>query len=150
MEFSQGVLGRFFLAKFDNEDDVLKGFCALAKKRKIKSAVIILLGAIRKGHLVTGPKKPVVPPEPNWLSFDQGWEVMGVGSIFSNASGPQVHLHCSMGKKRRMLTGCLRKESRVFLVLEAFVFEIKGIDANKDPDPKTGLNLLRLATGIRI
>jgi len=86
----------------------------------------------------------VIPPEPNWVTFKNGWEVMGIGSIFTNKTGPQIHVHTSMGKKNKVITGCVRKKSKVFLVIEAFVFELKGIKANKEIDPKTGLNLLKI------
>jgi predicted DNA-binding protein with PD1-like motif len=49
-----------------------------------------------------------------------------------------------MGKKNKMLTGCVRKASKVFLVVEAIIFELKGVKATKDLDPKTGLNLLKI------
>jgi predicted DNA-binding protein with PD1-like motif len=49
-----------------------------------------------------------------------------------------------MGKKNKVLTGCLRGNSKVFLVIEAVVLELQGIRANKEIDPETGLNLLRI------
>jgi predicted DNA-binding protein with PD1-like motif len=49
-----------------------------------------------------------------------------------------------MGKKNRVITGCVRKDSKVFLVLEAIIFELKGVKATKSIDPKTGLNLLKI------
>ena len=110
----------------------------------LKSAVFLFIGALKKGHLVTGPKKPVIPPEANWVVFRDGWEVMGTGTIFANKSAPQVHIHATMGKKDKMLTGCVRKDSKVFLVVEAVIFELKGVKAAKSLDPKTGLNLLRI------
>ncbi|MDP2941810.1 MAG: DNA-binding protein, partial [Candidatus Omnitrophota bacterium] len=65
-------------------------------------------------------------------------------TIFANKSGPQIHIHGSMGKKQRVLTGCVRGDSKVFLVIEAVVLELKGVKASKDIDPRTGLNLLRI------
>ena len=144
MKYSQGKIGRVFLLKFDNNDILIKNLVSLAKKERIKSASIIFIGALREGDLVTGPKKPVIPPEPNKKTFKDGWEVMGLGTIFSNSSGPQVHIHASMGKKNQVLTGCVRGNSKVFLVIEAVVLELKGVKANKEIDPKTGLNLLRI------
>jgi hypothetical protein len=144
MKYSQGKIGRVFLLKFDNNDILIKNLVALAKKERIKSASIIFIGALREGDLVTGPKKPVIPPEPNKKTFKDGWEVMGLGTIFSNSSGPQIHIHASMGKKNQVLTGCVRGNSKVFLVIEAVVLELKGVKANKEIDPKTGLNLLRI------
>jgi hypothetical protein len=102
------------------------------------------MGALKEGDLVTGPKKPVIPPIPNKVTFKDAWEAMGIGSIFTNARGPQIHIHSSMGKKKKALTGCVRGKSRVFLVIEAVIFELKGVRATKEIDPKTGLNLLRI------
>lgn len=144
MRYTQGKIGRIFLLKFQDDDILLEQLQRFAEKEKIKTAVLVFLGALKKGHLVTGPKKPVIPPEPNWVAFKDGWEVMGTATIFSGASGPQVHIHASMGKKNRVMTGCVRKDSRVFLVVEAVVWELKGVRARKEIDPKTGLNLLNI------
>jgi len=130
--------------KFVDDDILLDELSGFVKKEKIKAATLIFIGALKHGHLVTGPRKPVVPPEPNWAKFKDGWEVMGIGTVFTNSRGPQIHIHASMGKKLKTLTGCVRKQSKVFLVIEAIVFELKGVRAGKDIDPKTGLNLLRI------
>jgi len=144
MEYTTGKIGRVFLIKFKNNDILIQCLSGLAKKEKIKAATVIFIGALREGDLVTGPKKPVIPPEPNKKVFKNGWEVMGIGTIFTNPKGPQVHIHASMGKKNQVLTGCLRGNSKVFLVIEAVVLELKGIRASKEIDPKTGLNLLKI------
>lgn len=144
MRYTAGSIGRVFLLKFEDDDILIKELESLAKKERIKAASFIFLGALKKGDLVTGPKKPVIPPEPNWVSFKDAWEVMGIGTIFTNKKGPQIHVHTAMGKKEKTLTGCVRKDSKVFLVIEAVVFELKGIKANKDIDPQTGLNLLQI------
>jgi len=144
MKYTKGEIGRLFLIKFSDKDIFLKEIEKFAKKEKIKAAAIIFLGALREGDLVTGPKKTVIPPEPNCVKFRDGWEVFGIGTIFTNKKGPQIHIHGSLGKKKKAFTGCVRKESRVFLVIEAVVFELKGVKASKDIDPATGLNLLQV------
>jgi len=144
MKYTKGTIGRVFLVRFEDEDILIEKLGVLARKEKILAATLIFLGALKKGILVTGPKKPVIPPEPNMVGFKDGWEVMGIGTIFTNKSGPQIHIHSSMGKKNRVLTGCVRGESKVFLVIEAIIFELKGVKATKSPDPKTGLNLLKI------
>jgi len=144
MRYTQGTIGRVFLLKFDDGDVVIDELSRLARAERLKAATIVFIGALKTGHLVTGPKKPVIPPEPNWVAFKDAWEVMGIGTIFANKSGPQIHIHTSMGKKRNVLTGCVRKRSEVFLVLEAVIYELKGVKASKDIDPKTGLNLLSI------
>ena len=147
MEYTKGAIGRVFLIKFSDRDIFLKEIETLARKEKIKAAAMIFLGALREGDLVTGPKKTVIPPEPNWVKFRDGWEVFGIGTIFANKKGPQIHIHGSLGKRKDVLTGCVRRDSKVFLVIEAVVFELKGVKAAKDIDPATGLNLLQIGAG---
>ena len=144
MKYTKGKIGRIFLLKFENDDIFLDEISNFSRKERIKAAVFVFLGALKKGDLVTGPKKPAIPPEPNWTTFKDAWEVLGVGTVFTNRSGPQIHIHTSMGKKDKVLTGCIRKKSKIFLVIEAVVFELKDVKASKEIDPKTGLNLLKI------
>ena len=115
-----------------------------AKREKLKTAVMVFIGALKRGDLVTGPKKPVIPPIPNTVNFKDAWESLGIATIFTGAKGPQIHIHSAMGKKLKTLTGCVRGKSEVFLVIEAVVFELKGVKATKEIDVKTGLNLLKI------
>lgn len=144
MEYTAGRIGRVFVLKFDNNDVMLRELERFSRKEKLRSAVIVFLGALKQGHLAAGPKKPVIPPQPNWQTFKGGWEAMGIGTIFTNEGAPQIHVHTAMGKKAKTLIGCVRKASSVFLVVEAIVFELKGARATKMPDPRTGINLLRI------
>jgi hypothetical protein len=144
MEYTQGKINKIFLLKFSDDEALLEVLTAFARKEKLNSALIVFLGALKKGDMVTGPKKPVIPPIPNWVSFKDGWETMGIGTIFTNKLGPQIHIHGAMGKKKKTLIGCVRKDSKVFLVIEAVVFELQGANAAKHLDPKTGLNLLKI------
>lgn len=144
MKYTKGSIGRVFLVKFDDGDVFLEKIIELAKKEHIKVATMVFLGAFKKGDLVTGPKKPVIPPEPNKVTFKDGWEVVGTGTIFTNQKGPQIHIHTSMGKGYKTLIGCVRGKTKVFLVVEAVIFELRGIKATKSIDPETGINLLKI------
>ena len=150
MKYTSGKIGRIFILKFEDRDIFLDKLAKFAKKERLKAATVMFIGALKEGNLVTGPKKPVIPPEPNKVLFSGGWEVVGLGTIFCNSKGPQIHIHSSMGKKNRVLTGCVRGKAKVFLVIEAIVFELTGVKADKSIDPKTGLNLLNLKGGIVI
>lgn len=145
MKYTKGTIGRVFVLKFDDGDVMLKELDRFARREKLKAACMVFIGALKKGDIVTGPKKPVIPPDPNWVKFKDAWETMGIGTIFTNRKGPQIHIHSSMGKKKDVLTGCVRKDSCVFLVIEAIVFELKGVKASKDIDIRTGLNLLKVS-----
>ncbi len=130
--------------KFEDDDILLDTLSRFIRKEGIKSATMVFIGALKKGILACGPKKPVIPPEPNRVIFKDGWEVMGIGTVFTNKYGPQIHIHGSMGKKLKTLTGCVREQSKVFLVIEAVLFELKGVRATKNIDKTTGLNLLKI------
>lgn len=143
MQYTKGQMKRVILARFDDGDVLIDEIKKLAEKEKIKTGVMVLIGALRKGCVVTGPKAPKIPPKPHWEKFKDAWEVVGIGTIFNNRKGSDVHIHGALGKGRKTLSGCIRKDSKVFLLIEAVIFELKGIKAKKDLDPKTGLNLLR-------
>ncbi len=143
MKYSKGQIKRVILARFDDGDVLIDELKKLAKKERINAGLVVLIGALRKGHMVTGPKAPKIPPKPHWEKFKDAWEVTGLGTIFKGSKGPEIHIHGAIGKGRKTLAGCIRKDSRVFLLIEAVIFELKGIKARKDLDPKTGLKLLR-------
>jgi uncharacterized protein len=145
MKHTTGKIKAVHVLKFENNDDFIAETEAFIKKQKIKAAFFIFLGALKKGDIVSGPKKPVIPPVPFWNSFDNAWEVFGVGSVFLGAGKkPQIHIHSSLGKGKKVKMGCVRKNARVFLVIEALMFELSGIKAVKAVDPATGINMLKL------
>jgi uncharacterized protein len=139
MQYKQASLGRIFILKFDHEDDLLDRLKHFALKEKIKLATITFLGALYKGDIVTGPRKPVIPPEPNEISFNDVWETIGFGII---TNSDEVHIHASFGKNEKALTGCLRKNCEVFATVEAVVTELTGVDAERKIDKQTHLKLL--------
>ena len=144
MKYTGATRGRVFVMKFDDGDDINAEIEKMARKEKIKTAFFVFLGGLRQGDLVSGPKKPVIPPDPYWHSVRDGWEVSGTGSVFSGKQGPQVHIHISAGKKKASVTGCLRKNSKVFITVEAVLYELKGVKAAKEIDEATGVNLLKI------
>lgn len=144
MRYSKGRIGRVYVVRFDNDEVVVEQLKKFASKERIGVATVQIVGALKDGCIVTGPKRAVIPPQPNWTTFSDAWETVGFGTILPGKDGPQIHLHVSMGKKSRTLTGCVRKSEKVFCVLEVIVTEIRGTTALKAVDGKTGLNLLQI------
>lgn len=143
MEYRTGGVGRTFVVRFDDGDDLMESIKGLAKKESIRAGFIQLLGGMQCAAMVCGPKEPVTPPEPIWEGFSDGREVLGVGSIFTGEDGePAVHLHGAVGKSETTLTGCIRNQAKVFLLMEALIVEITGIDAGKAVNPRTGIFML--------
>lgn len=147
MQYAQGTIGRVFLLKFEDKDDLLGEMKKLAVVEHIRAATIMLLGGMRSAGIVSGPREPVIPPDPLWVNFNDGREIVGFGTLFRHGEEPVIHLHGAIGRGDETFVGCVRKDSTVFLVVEAMITEITGIDAKKEPDSASGLVMLRLAGG---
>jgi len=144
MKYQIGKTGRVVIARFEDREDVLGNLVSIAKKENIRAGVVYLIGGMREGSIVVGPEKDVIPPVPVWKELGESHEVVGLGTIFYQGDEPKIHLHGAFGKKDMVKVGCLRQKSETFLVLEAVIVEIEGVDAVREFDPVSGLTLLRL------
>ncbi len=144
MRYQIGKTGRIVIARFEDEEDILGNINSLAKREQIKGAVFFLLGGVRQGKVVVGPEKDEMPPVPVWREINESHEVLGIGTIFWDDSTPKVHFHGAFGKRDMVKVGCLREIAKTFLVLEAVIIEIEGINAHRKLDPASGLMLLEL------
>ncbi len=144
MRYRVGNIGRVAVARFEDGEDILGNIVEIARKENIRSAVFHLVGGIRQGRVVVGPEKEELPPQPVWREIGESHEVVGAGTIFWQGDDPRIHFHGAFGKRDAVKVGCLRGDSETFLVLEAVIIEIKGIDAKREIDPASGLSLLKL------
>ncbi|MBN1157613.1 DNA-binding protein [Candidatus Woesearchaeota archaeon] len=141
MKYAKGKIKRVFVVKFEHGDDLLKELQGLLEKEDIKRGVIHLIGALKNASIVLGPKKPVIPQEIHELSFNDGREVVGLATIFPENGKPKVHLHAGLGKGKKVLVGCIRSGTEVYIVIEAIILEL-DVNASRKMDEKTGFNLL--------
>jgi predicted DNA-binding protein with PD1-like motif len=142
MEYRKGTIGRVFSVRFDQGDLFLEEFIRLIKKENIRTGWFHVLGGLREADVVTGPKEPTMPPEPVWREVRGAREVLGTGSIFWDDEEPKIHLHAAMGHHGDTLTACVRKGTKVYLVLEVMIIEMAGIDATRPWYEKGGFNRL--------
>jgi predicted DNA-binding protein with PD1-like motif len=145
MRYKAGKVGRVVLARFDHGEQVVPALAGLCEKEEISSGWFFLFGAVQNGRLVTGPKDASLPPDPVWQEFTEPFEIVGMGSIAAGDGPPSIHLHSSLGRGKEVLTGCIRKEGEVFIVVEAMVLEVLGVHVTRSPDKRSGLELLTLA-----
>jgi len=138
MEYTKGRIGRVFTVRVDHGDDLILELIKLAELEKIESAVFMLLGALKEGKLVSGPKENIRPPEPVWSGFNDAHEILGIGDIFLEDGKPKIHLHAGTARGESVKLGCLRGESEVFMVVEVFIFELEGISARRVMDTDQG------------
>ncbi|NCO82885.1 MAG: DUF296 domain-containing protein [Nitrospirae bacterium CG_4_10_14_3_um_filter_44_29] len=144
MKYQVGRTGKVVVARFEDKEDVLSNLTDIAKKEDIKAAVVYLVGAVRNGKIVAGPEKDAMPPVPIWRELGESHEMLGVGTIFYQGDEPKVHLHGAFGKRDNVKVGCLREKAETFLLLEAVIVEIEGVNAVRELDHVSGLALLRL------
>jgi predicted DNA-binding protein with PD1-like motif len=79
------------------------------------------------------------------LPIEGAHEVAGVGIIAPDKEGkPKLHIHASLGKGEKVLTGCLRYGAKTWLVGEAIIYEITGSKARRLPDPESGFELMEV------
>jgi len=144
MKYQTGRQGRVIVVRFEDKDDVITGLAEIAKKEGIKAGTVQIVGGMREGDIVVGPESEEMPPKPVWKSLGESHEVFGFGTIFWQGDEPKIHFHGAFGKKEMVKVGCLRKNSETFLVLEAVIIEIEGIDAKRELDPVSGMVLLKI------
>lgn len=148
MEYQIGSIGRVIVARgFDNEAvyEEIEGICA---KENIHNAAVLVVGGLRKGKIVVGPKDPDGKIQPQYAEFDDAREIAGVGTVFCDETGPKLHLHGAIGRGTETLAGCPRGGATVFCVLEVVIMEINGVDASRTLDPSIGAKLLTLGKNV--
>jgi predicted DNA-binding protein with PD1-like motif len=144
MEYTQGTLGRVFVARLKEGESVYTAVEEIARRETISSAVAFALGGMRKGKVVTGPEKPEGKIVPHYEEFDDARELVGVGTVFPADGKPSLHFHAGIGRGDSALVGCPRAGMSVFLVLEVVIIELLGIRAKRVMDEGSGLNLLKV------
>lgn len=142
MRYKAGSIGKVLLARFDHGEAIVPALVDLCGKERIVSGWFFLFGALASGTMVTGPKEARLPPDPVWTGFPLPHEIVGMGSVAEKNGAPSIHLHASLGRGKEALTGCIRKDGEVYLVVEALVLEIAGVSAARKPDARSGLELL--------
>ena len=141
MQYSEGQIGRVFVVRIDDGEDMLLSLRQFILDKNIQAGSIHFLGALMNGRMVTGPEEPVIPPVPHFVMFEGGWEVFGIGTVYPGEGGPHIHYHASVGRSGHALTGCLREKATTYLIVEAVIMEFTGLTARREFDEKMQVNL---------
>jgi len=142
MDYRQGTTGRVFCIRFDDGDDFLGNLTELIKKEQIHQGWFHVIGGLREAQVVTGPKQPTMPPDPVWAELATVRETLGTGTVFWEGDAPRLHLHAALGHHGDTLTACVRKGTKVYLILEVMLIEIAGIAADRPWYAAGGFNRL--------
>jgi len=144
LEYSVGKIGRAFLLKFAQDEDFLNEIEGLCKKESVQCAIFYIIGGINSADIVSGPALETLPPLPILRSIDKKSEVLGIGTIAPVDGEPKIHLHAAVSKGDAIKMGCIRSNTKTFLISEVVMLELDGIDAKRVHDPESGFNLLSI------
>ncbi len=146
MKAQRGQLGRIFMLRLEDGDIIPECIERFARENNISTGHVVLVGGVGAGEVVVGPRRSdVMPPEPMLLPVDGAHEVVGVGVLAPDEQGkPVLHIHAALGRSGKTTTGCLRPGVKTWLVGEAILYEVVGVDAIRTRDPASGFVLLRL------
>ena len=144
MDYTQGRLGRVFVARLEDGESVYDAVTEIAGKEGIASAAVLAVGGMRRGRVVTGPETPAGKVVPHIEEFDDARELIGIGTLFQQDGAPALHFHAGIGRGNSALVGCPRVEMSVYLVLEVVIIEMLDVNAERALDEASGLNLLRI------
>lgn len=143
MEYAVGKTGRIIGARLFESEDLYECVEEIAKKENIKSAAVLITGGFRKASVVVGPKQEKPKILGNFKEFAGPGEVLGVGTIYCDETGPKLHIHTAIGKGNQTMVGCPRGGAKTFLIMEVTIIEITDLNAGRIPDKEKGLKLLR-------
>ena len=146
MQAAEGKMGRVFMLRLEEGDLLPAVIEHFAEEKSIKNGFVLLVGGIGSGQVVVGPRiTEQMPPDPMLLPIDGAHEVVGVGVLAPGENGKiGMHMHAAMGRSGKTTTGCIRPGVKTWLVAEAIVYEITGIDARRILEKKSGFGLLQV------
>jgi predicted DNA-binding protein with PD1-like motif len=146
MQAEEGKTGRVFIIRLADGDELPGCLERFAEEKGIMNGFVLLVGGIGKGQIVVGPRRTdEMPPDPMLLPVDGAHEVAGIGVLAPGEDGRVVlHIHAALGRAGQTMTGCLRPGVTTWLVGEAIVYEIVGVNARRVKDKESGFALLEI------
>jgi uncharacterized protein len=146
MKAIEGKIGRLFVIRLEDGDMLPGTLEKFAEKKGIKNGFVLLIGGIGSGQIVVGPRySDEMPPDPVLLPIDGAHEVVAVGILAPGEDGRIVlHIHGSLGRSGQTKTGCLRPGVSIWLVGEAIMYEIMGVNVRRIKDKESGFELLSI------
>jgi len=146
MQAAEGKMGRVFILRLEDGDLLPAAIEGFAEEKHVKNGFVLLVGGIGSGQVVVGPRiTDQMPPDAMLLPIDGAHEVVGVGILAPGPDGKiTMHMHAAMGRSGKTTTGCIRPGVKTWLVAEAILYEITGLDAKRILNKKSGFALLQV------
>ena len=98
MKYTQGNLGRVFVARLEDGESVYDTVVEIAKRENVTSAAVMAVGGMRSGKVVCGPENTTGKIVPHIEQFDDARELVGFGTVFEQDGEPSLHFHAGIGR----------------------------------------------------
>jgi uncharacterized protein len=138
--------GRKFILKLESGDNLHSGIISFCQKEKINSGYLNIIGAIKKGTIIAGPKTDDINNiVHNKIFIKKPSEIVAFGTVFPDDKQDLIlHLHGSIGHDENTITGCVQKDTIIFIVAEVVFTEILNSEIVRKVDSVTGFKLIAL------
>ena len=124
MKYTQGFLGKVFIAKLDDGESIEEAIENICIREGLRNAIVYLMGGLR----------------------EEGREgkLLGTGIVLPKNKKPNFSFHASMGNKDGSFVGQSDPGIQADQIVEAIVIELGGVDAKRDFDEKLGTDVLTI------
>jgi len=125
MEYQERTVQRVFSIRFSSGDRIIECLEKLVVEKKIRTGIVLFLGAFTQGKLVLGFRKHSKMAR----DFDRGSfcgtrEALGIGGITWVDGKPKIHLHAGVAKEREVFLAHI--EEADIAGAEVFILELSG------------------------
>jgi len=134
-----GESPRIFIERIPTDEDLVRYLEALARRRKLHTAWISGIGAVRRASLATYDQtarkyEPVV--------FEEPFELLSLQGNLSLRDGePFAHVHVVLARRDGTTVGGHVLEGTVVFLTELMITEKEGPALQRHPDEVTGLSV---------
>ena len=131
--------GRVFVLRLEDGEVLHEAIESFCRDNGVVRATVTAVGGVDAGsEFIVGPSVPIGEKIiPFTYRLDAPCELTGTGTVFPDEDGnPVMHMHGSVGRDGRSITGCFRRRMVAWLVMEVVIREIVGdgpVRAVSDP-----------------
>ncbi len=144
MKAAEGRIGRVFILRLEEGDEVPGCIERHAQENGVTVGYAVFVGGVGSGQIVSGPKDPDArPPDPNTIEIENAHEVAAMGILAPDENmKPVLHIHGSLGRKSKTVSGCFRGGVKTWLVGEVILYEVLGTGSQRLMDQESGMLFL--------
>lgn len=146
MKVTKGKINRVFVLRLEDGDKLPDCIEIFAQENQLSVGMVFFLGGVSHGSVVVGPANAQeMPPSPIQILFRAPHEILGIGLIVPDETGvPLLHMHASLGRRRKVITGCIRPGIYTWLVGEVIIIELAHMSLIRATDNISGFKLLEV------